>query len=443
MREKSSRVLTSFSRRWLFRCATSRCWRDSAGSPSPARACSSGPSMSASGVRNSWLTFEKNVVLARSSSASASARCRSSSAARALPIRPPIWAASSSNQRRYSASNGRRALTPSTIAPTLRPRPRSASGSTIAAGGGSGHGPAGTAPIRSDRPVTSSAVPVSVTRRDRPDRVDAGAVDGRRGIAGGDPGRCDQAHAAVRLPQVDQRERDVGGARRQHVRRSHAGDVHGPRIGGGDGEVAQRPQAPFADHAGRRLGAGAEHAADAARFVGHGAVGEREVDLLAEPAALHEQHQVVGVGRVAGEGAGHERLDVAPDLRPDLAGRPAQRPRVLVAGDRPVAVVVDLDELRPPEHEHGVAGVEQDAEGGLQALRPGLRRAERRPRPVLGADQRAQLTATLQERRDVRRACGHRSPVPAPARPGPLVLPPCSRLTGPAPSWDGYSREGL
>ena len=164
MREKSSRVLTSFSRRWLFRCATSRCWRDSAGSPSIVSACSSGPSISASGVRNSWLTFEKNVVLARSSSASASARCRSSSAARALLIRPPIWAASSSNQRRYSASNGRRALMPSTIAPTLRPRPRSVSGSTFAAGGGSGHGPAGTAPIRSDRPVTSSAVPVATTR---------------------------------------------------------------------------------------------------------------------------------------------------------------------------------------------------------------------------------------------------------------------------------------
>ena len=223
MREKSSSVLTSFSRRWLFRCATSRCWRDSAGSPSLVSACSSGPSMSASGVRNSWLTFEKNVVLARSSSASASARCRSSSAARALLIRPPIWAASSSNQRRYSASNGRRALMPSTIAPTLRPRPRSVSGSTFAAGGGSGHGPAGTAPIRSDRPVTSSAVPVATTRAAGQIASRAGAFDRRRGIAGGDPGRCDQAHAAVRLLQVDQRERDVGRARRQHFGRSHAG----------------------------------------------------------------------------------------------------------------------------------------------------------------------------------------------------------------------------
>ena len=44
-----------------------------------ARASSTGPSISVSGVRNSWLTFEKKAVLARSSSASASARRRSSS----------------------------------------------------------------------------------------------------------------------------------------------------------------------------------------------------------------------------------------------------------------------------------------------------------------------------------------------------------------------------
>ncbi len=39
-------------------------------------ASSSGPSKSVSGVRNSWLTLVRNAVLARSSSASASARCR-------------------------------------------------------------------------------------------------------------------------------------------------------------------------------------------------------------------------------------------------------------------------------------------------------------------------------------------------------------------------------
>ncbi len=64
--------------------AATRC-----GAPSPAarplrrrgaaNCSSSGPSISVSGVRNSWLTLEKNAVLARSISASASARCRSAS----------------------------------------------------------------------------------------------------------------------------------------------------------------------------------------------------------------------------------------------------------------------------------------------------------------------------------------------------------------------------
>ena len=44
-----------------------------------ARTSSTGPSIRVSGVRNSWLTLEKKAVLARSSSASASARRRSSS----------------------------------------------------------------------------------------------------------------------------------------------------------------------------------------------------------------------------------------------------------------------------------------------------------------------------------------------------------------------------
>ncbi len=81
MREKSSSVLTSFKQPLAVAPRDlERAGATSAGRPSAASACSSGPSISASGVRNSWLTFEKNVVLARSSSANASARWRSSSA---------------------------------------------------------------------------------------------------------------------------------------------------------------------------------------------------------------------------------------------------------------------------------------------------------------------------------------------------------------------------
>ncbi len=58
-----------------------------------AAASSSGPSISVSGVRNSWLTLLKNAVLARSSSASASARWRSSSYECAWSTAVPICAA--------------------------------------------------------------------------------------------------------------------------------------------------------------------------------------------------------------------------------------------------------------------------------------------------------------------------------------------------------------
>ena len=76
--EKSSRVFTSLPSRRPLRWITSSspaaaASAGSAGS-SLARSSSTGPMISVSGVRNSWLTLEKNVVLARSSSASSSAR---------------------------------------------------------------------------------------------------------------------------------------------------------------------------------------------------------------------------------------------------------------------------------------------------------------------------------------------------------------------------------
>ena len=82
IREKSSNVLTSLSKRRLLRCATDRSSRTASGTSAglqARRASCKGPSINVSGVRNSWLTFEKKVVFARSSSASASTRFRSSS----------------------------------------------------------------------------------------------------------------------------------------------------------------------------------------------------------------------------------------------------------------------------------------------------------------------------------------------------------------------------
>ncbi len=87
-REKSSSVLTRRISRSPLRCTISR-----RGSPPCRMASSSGPSISVSGVRNSWLTLEKNAVLARSISARAATRLRSSSCALALATADAICAA--------------------------------------------------------------------------------------------------------------------------------------------------------------------------------------------------------------------------------------------------------------------------------------------------------------------------------------------------------------
>ena len=132
----------------------------------------------------------------------------------------------------------------------------------------------------------------------------------------------------------------------------------------------------------------AEHPGGVAVVVGERAVGERVVGLLRVAAALQEQLQRLvprGVARL------HHlldaRADVRPDLRPHLVRRPAERPRVLGA-QRVVAVgvVVEERELRPPRHPHREARGEHDPHGGPEARRPAGRRPQRRRGPVEGVD---------------------------------------------------------
>ena len=183
---------------------------------------------------------------------------------------------------------------------------------------------------------------------------------------------------------------------RQDLRGGLAGVLGGlVSIGGAGRQLPQRPQPPLADGPLGVLRDHAQHPADAASIVGHGAVGEGVVRLLAEPPPLQEQEQPFVPGRLPvsdhrlGTGA-----DVGPDLRPDLAGRPAQRPRVLGAERHPgVGVVVEEGELRPPAEPHGVAGVEHDPHDRLEALRPIGDRPDRRLRPVEGAGALAHLAA--------------------------------------------------
>jgi hypothetical protein len=70
---------------------------------------------------------------------------------------------------------------------------------------------------------------------------------------------------------------------------------------------------------------------------------------------------------------------------------------VPAAGERRVGVVVEHDAvLAPQEHDwHGRA--QEEADGGLQALRPGGDRAQGRGCPVVGGDERACLAAGGEE----------------------------------------------
>ncbi|SDB66128.1 hypothetical protein SAMN02927895_02876 [Belnapia rosea] len=67
---------------------------------------------------------------------------------------------------------------------------------------------------------------------------------------------------------------------------------------------------------------------------------------------------------------------------------------MLGADQAGIGIVVDLKQIVAPEQDHGVAGAEDGANRGLQALRPGLDRADRDRGPVERTHARRHLTRT-------------------------------------------------
>jgi hypothetical protein len=156
-------------------------------------------------------------------------------------------------------------------------------------------------------------------------------------------------------------------------------------------------QALLGDELFRGLDAGAEHPGDPARIVAHRAVAEREVRLLRIAVPVHGEGDVVHVGRLAGVGAGEDRLDLVPDLVPQLVERPPERARMARAAHLGVAVVVERRALLSPDDQHRLARAQRHAHQGLERLRPGFRVAERRVGPVVLAHQRAALAPAGEE----------------------------------------------
>jgi len=146
-----------------------------------------------------------------------------------------------------------------------------------------------------------------------------------------------------------------------------------------------------------------QHAANAVLFVDR-TVAVGPVDLL-EFALTRDGHQLFFMP--GGAAAADHLLDLGadngPDFGPAFAAALAKRAGVAL---RPhglaIGVVIKLDEFGTPPDEHRVVGIEHDAQGAAQALRPGRGLAERGRRPVIGARQRPHFPAASEKIRRTR-----------------------------------------
>ncbi len=122
------------------------------------------------------------------------------------------------------------------------------------------------------------------------------------------------------------------------------------------------------------------------------------VGFLGESAPLQkQQHAFAVVGFACGEDLLDKGTDVAPDLLPNLSDRLGEALRMFDAQGRSVGIVVEVSELRPPPHPHLVAGGEHHPHDGAQALRPRVRRTQRRGAPFEIAQQGGDLAGPYED----------------------------------------------
>src|SRR4030095_9068585 len=92
-------------------------------------------------------------------------------------------------------------------------------------------------------------------------------------------------------------------------------------------------------------------AADIARLDANGIVGDVEVGLFREAMPFNDEQEILRPERLAGTNDTREQIveHRVPDLAPCFAARTSERVRMLGAEDRPVCVVVQAGEIKPPE----------------------------------------------------------------------------------------------
>src|SRR5579859_1589739 len=215
-------------------------------------------------------------------------------------------------------------------------------------------------------------------------------------VAPGDPDGTLQGHARMRgIGQIKQRERNV----RRILRDRGYGGMAG-RVGRflkirTGGKLGEGLQAALGQQAVGDLVAGAEQAGHLARFVIDGTVGEGIEGFLQVAVALQEEADVVDEGRFARlEHLPRQRSADVPDFRPDFCGRPSQGPGVLCRAQHlKIRVIIKERAFRSPAQPHGMLGIQDQVDGCLLTLGPGLQGSQWGPAPVLRLNEPAHLPA--------------------------------------------------
>src|ERR1700761_2720620 len=144
-----------------------------------------------------------------------------------------------------------------------------------------------------------------------------------------------------------------------------------------------------------------------ALVIRNGAVGKCVVGLFLVAVALHDQELLLHIRAFDTAHGGIEQgPDVTPYFTPDLACRTPDRPGMLAADDRPIGIVIEINEFFAPADPDRLARSQHDAHGRLQALRPMFGRAQRTGRPIVGANEVTGLATTGEKAERVRQMRG-------------------------------------
>jgi len=216
--------------------------------------------------------------------------------------------------------------------------------------------------------------------------IDADRLHQRRGLR-------------IRIVAIQEGEWHVGRLASEHGRRAFEHRRLACRKHGTLDERAQRAQPPLAHHARRRLGADDERATNASRLVEHGRITVGPVDLFEPPVAKDRDERVLAPARFR---ASHDVVDLRPDDGPDLTpavGATLAHGRWVFAVPEAgkIRVVVELNEVRAPPQKHRLARMEKDADDRLQTGGPAGDRADRRARPIDGANQLTRDASAVEE----------------------------------------------